>query len=503
MRRSSRDWVWGMVASLVALAVYATACEGLRVDVSPVDSSTTSASKAVEGAEGGDVDLAGLGDEYFPLAGNGGYDARHYEIELTCDPSTGELSGTTTIELEALQVLETFHLDLVGLEVAGVEIDGVAAGYQREGQELIVQCPEALAAGQTVSVAVTYSGKPIALMSADGFPVGWQWVEDTIYTLDEPEGAATWYPVNDHPSDKATYEFRITVPRPFVAAASGVLLETLDGGNEQTYVWAMEQPMASYLAAVAVGEFVVEETTSPEGVPIRNYFDSTIEEEAAEAFAITGEVIDYFSELFGAYPFDAYGVVVPDATIGAAMENQSLSLFGRDVVEETMADPFVGPMFLAHELAHQWFGDSVTLGEWRDIWLNEGFAMYAGWLWAEHDIGPRGMTQWVNYARESLAAEDETPPGDPGTEDLFGTGVYERGGLTLHALRLTVGDEIFFRILREWVSRHAYGNVTTEDFMSLVQEKAGHLSGFDVDMFFQGWLFDEEMPRLPEMKAAD
>jgi aminopeptidase N len=351
-------------------------------------------------------------------------------------------------------------------------------------------------------VAVTYSGKPVELISAEDYPEGWQWVEDTIYTLDEPEGAATWYPVNDHPSDKATYEFRITVPKPFVATANGVLVESQDRGGQQTFVWVMDRPMASYLAAVAVGEFVVQETTSPDGVPIRNFFDSAVAEEGREAFAITGEVIDYFSDLFGPYPFAVYGVVVPDASVGAAMENQTLSLFGRDVLEYAMADPFVGPMFLSHELAHHWFGDSVTLGEWQDIWLNEGFATYAGWLWTEHDLGPEGMDDWVGYALESLEAEEETPPGDPTVEDLFGTGVYERGGLTLHALRLTVGDEIFFDLLREWVSRYAYSNATTDDFIALVREKAGHLAGFDVDQFFQGWLFDAEMPELPEVAVV-
>jgi aminopeptidase N len=502
MHSASRERAAGIAALLVVLVFLITACERLSGRTGAVDSSVAGTSTTASRETGGDFDLAGLGDEYFPLAGNGGYDARHYEIEVICDPYTGELAGKTTIELEALQALETFHLDLTGLEVSGVEIDGVAAGFERVGQELIVRYPGALDPGQAASVAVTYSGRPVGLISAEGYSEGWQWVEDTIYTFDEPEGAATWFPVNDHPSDKATYEFRITVPRPFVAAANGVLVETIDGGEERTFVWEMEHPMASYLAAVAIGEFVVEETTSPMGVPIRNYFDPAIAQEAAEAFAKTGDVIDYFSGLFGPYPFAAYGVVVPDATIGAAMENQTLSLFGRDVVEQTMQDPFVGPMFLSHELAHQWFGDSVTLGEWRDIWLNEGFAMYAGWLWAEHDLGPMGMSQWVGYALDSLAAEVETPPGDPGVDDLFGTGVYERGGLTLHALRLTVGDEIFFGILREWVSRHAYGNVTTADFISLVREKAGHLSGFDVDSFFQGWLFDEEMPALPRVQAA-
>jgi aminopeptidase N len=149
-------------------------------------------------------------------------------------------------------------------------------------------------------------------------------------------------------------------------------------------------------------------------------------------------------------------------------------------------------------LAHQWFGDSVTLGEWQDVWLNEGFATYASWLWFEHDLGAEGLEMWVEDALEALAAEESTPPGDPGVEELFGTSVYERGGLTLHALRLTVGDRLFFDILREWVSRYTYGNATTEDFISLVQEKAGHLSGVDLEAFFDAWLVGETVPELPE-----
>lgn len=488
----------GTVVMLAALVAVATSCERLPTNTGQAGPDSTSGPATTGGVAGEQVDLAGVGDEYFPLAGNGGYDALHYDIDLTCGPHTGQLSATTTIELQALQDLQTFHLDLVGLEIIGVEVDGGEAGYERQDQELIVRCPELLEPGQIFSVAVTYSGKPVELTSAEGYSQGWHWVEDTIYTLDEPEGAATWYPVKDHPSDKATYEFRITVPKPFVATANGILVETQDRGDQQTFVWVMDRPMASYLAAVAVGEFVVEETTSPYGVPIRNFFDSAVAEEGKAAFAITGEVIDYFSDLFGPYPFEVYGVVVPDAVVGAAMENQTLSLFGRDLLEYTMRDPFVGEMFLSHELAHQWFGNSVTLGKWQDIWLNEGFATYAGWLWAEHDLGPEGMNAWVEYALESLEAEEETPPGDPTVEELFGTGVYERGGLTMHALRLTVGDDIFFAILREWVSRYSYGNAITEDFIGIVREKAGHLSGFDTDRFFQGWLFDAEMPELPE-----
>ncbi len=179
---------------------------------------------------------------------------------------------------------------------------------------------------------------------------------------------------------------------------------------------------------------------------------------AHDAFSRTGEVIDYFAGLFGPYPFAAYGVVVPDGETGAAMENQTLSLFGRDVVEKRMSDPIAGPIFLSHELAHQWFGDSVTIEQWDDIWLNEGFATYASWLWLEHDQGRRALEDQVKLSQQQLSKSVEPPPGTPGAGDMFGTSVYRRGGLTLHALRLTVGDETFFRILRTWADRYRYGN---------------------------------------------
>ena len=494
MRRPSSSWITWIVGSLLALAVATWGCQGGTDERLLGGSDTTGTTAAPDDATGS----AGLGDEYFPYAGNGGYDALSYTITLTCDPATGRLAGTTVVKAEALQALNTMNLDFSGLEISRLEVDGTPATYERQAHELVVECPQPLKTGQIFSVAVTYSGKPVGLTSADGYPEGWQWVDDTIFTLDEPEGAATWFPLNDHPSDKATYEFNLTVPAQYTATANGLLVEVKEQGGEKTFVWRMDQPMANYLAAVAVGEFVLQETASPAGVPIRNYFDVAVAEQGREAFARTGEVLDYFSALFGPYPFDVYGVVVPDATVGAAMENQTISLFGRDVVEQTMTDPVVGQMFLSHELSHQWFGDSVTLAEWQDIWINEGFATYASWLWAEHDMGQEGMDIWVQWALESLASADETPTGDPGVKDLFGASVYERGGLTMHALRLTLGDELFFGILRDWVGRYAYGIATTEDFIALVKQKAGHLQGVDLDAFFQGWLYDEKMPALPE-----
>ena len=278
------------------------------------------------------------GDSYLPRAGNGGYDVSSYDIALKIDPIAGTIEGKTIVEATALQALTSFSLDFLGPEIGTLTVEGSAAEYQRDGQELIVSPPDPPAAGETFSVAVSYAGIP-GKLKGTGAPsfgsllLGWQQVGDVIYTIDEPEGAATWFPANDHPSDKATYTFSLTVPRPYVAVASGVLVDTQVQGTDQIFVWEMQQPLASYLAAVSVDEYVLSESVAPNGVRIRDYFAAELAEEAKAAFARTGEVLAYFAELFGPYPFEEYGVVVPSVNTGAAMENQSLSLFGRDLLE--------------------------------------------------------------------------------------------------------------------------------------------------------------------------
>ncbi|MCE5252715.1 MAG: M1 family metallopeptidase [Actinomycetia bacterium] len=441
---------------------------------------------------------SGAGDPYLPHAGNGGYDVTSYDIALAIDPALGTIAGSTTLEAQALQQLESFSLDYAGPEIGAVTVDGTTAEYRRKDDELIILCPARLSAGEDFAVEVSYSGAPGKLEHTQAFAMGWQQVGDTIYTLDEPLGAATWFPANDHPSDKATYTFRLTVPRPYVAAANGVLVDREVQGADEIFTWEMRRPLASYLAAVSVDEYVMVRSTAPNGVPIRDFFAVELADRAGAVFSRTGEVLAYYADRFGPYPFEEYGVVVPSVETGAAMENQTLSLFGRDVLESGMADPTGGAAYLSHELAHQWFGDSVSINRWQDIWLNEGFATYASWLWLEHDRGPAALAAMVQQTVDDLRGSSGRPAGDPGPEQLFGANTYRRGALTLHALRLTVGDDVFFGILQEWTARYRYGNATTQDFIALAQEQAGNVAPGVLADLFDAWLYGgDELPALP------
>ena len=436
------------------------------------------------------------GDPYFPASGNGGYDVQSYAIDLDIDPVGGVITGNEVVSAVATQDLSALYLDLSGLTVSAVTVDGAGADFRGEGQELRIDLPAAVAAGAKFSLAIEYAGLPTPTVGKL-YTTGWQKTGDTIFTLDEPQGASTWFPVNDVPTDKATYTFRLTVPRAYTATANGLLTGTETTGAKQTFVWKMDQPMASYLAQVDVGRFTLETSTSGSGVPLRSYFAAGLEAAGHKAFARMGDVLDYYASLFGPYPFPVYGVVVPDATSGAAMENQTLSLYGRDVLEKRMSDPTSGAIYLSHELAHQWFGDSVGFERWDDIWLAEGFATYASWLWLEHDVGPRALQDQVALSQSMLAKSIESPPGTPGADHLFGTSVYRRGALTLHALRLTVGDATFFATLRSWVEDHKYGTGDTAQFIALAKQKAPQIPAAQLDALFQTWLHGKKMPALP------
>lgn len=436
-------------------------------------------------------DQDGLGDPYYPRLGNGGYDVQHYTLELSVDSDNHVLDGRAEIAAVAMQRLEVFNLDLTGLNVAGVQVNGDPAQHRHVRSELEITPMAALPEGEAFTAVVEYSGIPNPIDGGVGFLLGWNRYDGGSYVASEPAGASTWYPVNDHPCDKASYTFRVTVPEPLMAAANGLLVEEIDNGITRTFVWEMDDPMASYLATVNIDEFEVDEQTGPEGLPIRNYYVVDAADDARVDFARTGEMIEFFSERFGPYPFDAYGVVVVGEELGFALETQTLSLFGRDAVNGQGGAEQVA----AHELAHQWFGNSISLETWQDIWLNEGFATYAQWLWLEETEGREVLDRQVKLWHERLTQMGSNAPGDPGTRDLFGMSVYFRGALTLHALRLKVGEEAFNRILRTYVEEYQGGNAGTEEFTSLAEI----VSGQDLEDFFQSWLYEQRTPGIPEM----
>jgi aminopeptidase N len=472
-------------ASLSIASVVAAATIGAR-DASPspsVDASTTTATSAA--APAGRAGAGGVGDPYFPDAGNGGYDVDHYVLDLTWDPTTQRIDGVTTISAVATEALASFSLDLIGLEVTAVEVDGIPARWERRhDHELVVTPVRTLQEGARFTAGVRYRGTPAAIAGSAPLEPGFTSDGREAYVASEPNGAATFFPCNDHPTDKASYEIRVTVPEALDVAANGLLRATTAGatGGTETWVFDAPDPMATYLVQVVVANLRFEELRGPGGLPIRNAYDADLGREVGAAFARQGEMIDFFADLFGPYPFATYGAVVVDDDLGFALETQTLSLFG----SELTAEPVV-----AHELAHQWFGDDVSLGSWRDIWLNEGFATYTQWLWTEH----RGGGSIDEIARASADTPGlDVPPADPGADQLFGATVYVRGALTLHVLRHELGDDTFFEVLRTWVERYGGASATSADFESL----AGEVSGRDLSDLFDAWLRAPELPSLSD-----
>ncbi len=430
------------------------------------------------------TDPAGAGDTYFPTLGNGGYDVGRYDVTIRADPPATDIAVRVDIAATATAALASFHLDLAGLTVESVAVDGAPASYRRDDAELIVTPVRPIAAGERFVTTVRYSGSPTPLRDPGQITVGWQRAGTTTFVVSEPNGAHSWLASNDHPSDKATFGFRIDVPEGITAAANGTLVSSSTDGGRTTWVWESTEPMATYLATVAIGDLTIVDGGDHHGVRVRHVFPTALASQLTSAFARTPDLIDVLDDLFGPFPFADYGALVIDARLGYALETQTLSLFDRAIALSSSSE-----VFQVHELAHQWFGDSVTPSAWRDIWLNEGFATYAEHLYRER-TEPGYDT---NAQMRRLASRTYPPIGDPGRTELFSRAVYDRGALVLHALRRTVGDDTFFTIVRAWATERRHGTASTDDFVALASRVAGHGAG----VLVHTWLEAEHLPPLP------
>jgi len=464
-----------------------------EADDSPTDDGAESVLGPVPDV--GLVGLPGVGDDYYPQLGNSGYDVSHYDIAFEFDNETRAIDGVATLDVTPTSELASFNLDLVGFTVESVQIDGRDASFDRAGQELTIWSTDPLPADELIKVEVAYSGVPTSIGSA-AFPTnGWNDLGRVVFVAGEPEGAAGWYPVNDHPLDKATYRIAVAVSGRMKVASNGELVasntigERADGDLVE-WVFEADDPQASYLTTLAIGDLTYYDESTVGDVTVRHVAETSVVDDASQMNRNTPAMIETFVELFGPYPFDEYGTVVIDEDIGFALETQTLSVFGNDFLGND-AD-FV----VAHELAHQWFGNHVSLSQWQDLWLNEGFASYSEHLWLSARDSSYDTDRVIRQTHEGLAATGllDQPPGVPPTDDLFHISVYIRGSFTLHALRLTMGDEPFFELLKSWVTEFGGGSATTEDFT----EMAEAISGLDLTDFFEEWLYTPGLPDLPD-----
>ncbi len=472
-----------IVAVLVVVATVVVLVSGDSDDDPSSPTTTTSPPEAAapEGVVGEDT----VGDDYAPDSGATGYDALHYDIGFTYGPDDGRIEGVTTMTARAEDDLAGFSVDLYELEMGEVTVDGEPAEVDVDGRDVRITPDAPIPEGEEFVTEMAYSGVPEPVISA-GFPTGWLTTgEGGAFVIGEPDGAATWFPGNDHPSDKATLSLMATTPPGWVVASNGTFEGQRRAGDDVTWAWAEDDPIATYLVTVAIDRFQVVEEETDGGVPLVSFYPPAAAERLTREFADAGEMIEVFEELFGPYPFDEYGAIVIPESLGYALETQGRSTFGIDVA--------AFDEFQAHELAHQWFGDSLTPNTWADIWLNEGFATYAELLWSEATEDGYDIDADAASRRLSLVGFDEDPILDPGVDRWFSEAVYQRGGLTLHALRRTVGDEAFFEILQRWSSEFRDGNVTTEGFIALSEE----ISGEDLGPLFEAWLEDDEIPELP------
>lgn len=483
------------LAPLLSLALLAASCSVLGGDGDDASSAagvdgdgatattlaptTTTTLDLANPRPGGDS----IGDPLFPGIGNTGYDVQHHDIAI--DVSGDEFRAEATVELLAEAPLTQLNLDLVGMTVDNVFVDGIQATFERDGRELVITPASTIPGGATAAVKVEYRGTPEPVDDPSGpVPLGWITTEWGSYVLGQPIGAATWFPTNDHPSDKATFVIRVTVDEGLAAVGPGLLISETTTATRTTYVWATIDPMAPYLASVVTGDFAV--VSSPETEPvIRHALPTARASQLLPALAATTEMIETFEALFGPYPFESYGVVAVPEDLPYALENQTLSLFDVPFLTERRRTV---EAVLAHELAHQWFGNHVSPATWADIWLSEGFATWAEYHWTELDGG-----ETFDDRARTAAGQVLRPPTEVTASSMFDTTVYTRGALTLEALRREIGDDRFFDLLQAWSGTYGGGVASTDDFLRMVRAR----EGVGAEELVRSWLEDTRMPSLP------
>lgn len=476
-RRSRTRPARGARAATATAAAAATLALALPAHAAPFDP-----------APGAD----GVGDPLFPTLGNGGYDVRHYDLSFDFTPVTYDFTGTMKIRARATQDLSSFNLDVDSLAIDAVKVNGRKAtwaiGPGRTGQELTVTpAGGGLRDHRAFDVELVYHGngrtKPV------GQP-GWRHMSDGGFaSAAQASRADTFAPVNDHPSDKATWSFHLTAPDGWTPGANGNLTGTRDAGGKKTWDFALKSPMAPELLGISVNKQTYLYGRGPHGVKLRHLVPEDQREKYRPIAEETGGQLAWLEETLGVrYPFDTYGVQIVRDGYSDALENQTLSLFGPSWFEKPTYSTT-----MVHELTHQWFGDSVTPSTWQDAWMNEGPAVYYAALWADQKgFQPIEEKMRTAYAKLDAVRKTDGPPGKP--TGLGGFNIYDGAAVTLYALNQRIGQEKFDAVMKSWLTEHRHGNASTQDFVDNAVEVTGDDS---VGTFLNHWLFDLDNPPMP------
>ncbi|MFJ2369790.1 M1 family metallopeptidase [Microbacterium sp. NPDC087665] len=430
------------------------------------------------------------GDPYTPQSGDPNLSIEHYELELDYKVSTNRLSGTATVSGYVRAATSSLSLDLVGLRASKVSAAGRKLAFHQSDRKLRVSLGTTWEPGERFSVSVVYAGAPRPRRSRWG-TIGWEELEDGVIVASQPTGAPTWFPCNDLPSDRATYLLTFTTESAYTVIAGGATTSSTRGGKT-TWTFRRDIPTATYLATVQIGRYLAKPIPFS-AVRGEIHYPQAIESRVLADFEDLPAMMKVFEESFGPYPLPDYRVVVTEDELEIPLEAQGVGIYGAN-----HADGLGGSRrLIAHELAHQWFGNSVGLSQWRDIWLNEGFACYAEWIWSERSGGPTADEKaLMHHARLRLLAQDIVL-GDPGPDLMFDDRIYKRGALTLHAIRRTVGELLFFRLLHAWAGRFAGKTATTDDFVALAEE----VTGVPLAQLIHSWVSEPRLPALPARAA--
>ncbi|WP_171112947.1 MULTISPECIES: M1 family metallopeptidase [unclassified Streptomyces] len=440
----------------------------------------------------------GVGDRLFPHLGNPGYDVTAYDLSFTY-PGTNDkpLQAVTTIDAVTTAPLSRVNLDFARGKVSSVEVDGEPASFAAAGEDLVVTPGEQLSLGQRVRITVRHTSDPLPSGGREG---GWIRTADGLAMANQADAAHLVFPSNDHPSDKARFTFRITAPNGYTAVANGLPTDVRPAGATTTWTYRTRHPMATELAQISIGRSTVVRRTGPHALPLRDVVPTRHRAALEKWLAKTPDQIAWMESKVGRYPFETYGMLIADASTGFELETQTLSLFERELFNDPAFPEWYVDSIMVHELAHQWFGNSVSPRTWSDLWLNEGHATWYEALYAEEKSNrPLQARMRAAYGASDRWRAAGGPPAAPKAPEsdsrlgIFRPNVYDGAALVLYALRQEIGRPAFEDLERAFVKRHKDGTATTADFVSLASQMAGR----DLSGFFQEWLYGEKTPPMP------